>query len=183
MKDVLACQGLDAALEETKLAKLKDTDYSTIQKKAVSQIWLALAPEVKYNILSKTTLASMWKKLDEIYASQFLTNWLYLKMELYQLKMAEGTNIHKHLSNFNMMSMLMGKTTLVMKDITTMLLDNTKFLREDDAANQNNALVTEHSWGRSYRRGGGGNQERSKSRPKKDYGEVQCFYCGELDHK
>ncbi|GKV18927.1 hypothetical protein SLEP1_g29242 [Rubroshorea leprosula] len=64
-----------------------------------------------------------------------------------------------------------------------MLLENDKFLGEDDGANQTNALVMEHSRGRSNGRGGGGNRERSKSRPKKDYGEVQCFYCGELGHK
>ncbi|GKU88913.1 hypothetical protein SLEP1_g3122 [Rubroshorea leprosula] len=171
VKDVLTCQGLDAALKETKLAEVRDSDWSTIQKKAASQIRLALAPE----------------------------------MELYQLKMVEGTNIHKHLFDFNMMvtkvvnagdileeeekallllaslpksykslvqSMLVGKTTLVMKNVTSMLLENDKFLGEDDGANRTNALVMEHSRGRSNGRGGGGNRERSKSRPKKDYGEV-----------
>ncbi|GKV34845.1 hypothetical protein SLEP1_g43187 [Rubroshorea leprosula] len=195
---------------------MKDSDWSTIQKKAASQIRLALAPEVKYNVLSETTPIGMWKKLEEIYASKSLTNQLCLKMELYQLKMAEGTNIHKHLSDFNMMvtqvvnagdileeeekalllltslpksykslvqSMLVGKTTLVMKYVTSMLLENDKFLGEDDGANQTNALVMEHSRGRSNGRGGGGNRERSKSRPKKDYGEVQYFYCGKLGHK
>ncbi|GKU89093.1 hypothetical protein SLEP1_g3283 [Rubroshorea leprosula] len=72
--------------------------------------------------------------------------------------------------------MLVGKTTPVMKDVTTMLFKNDKFLKEDDGANQNNALVMEHSQGRSYGHGGGGNRERLKSRPKRDYGEVQCFY-------
>ncbi|GKU99881.1 hypothetical protein SLEP1_g12661 [Rubroshorea leprosula] len=128
--------------------------------------------------------------------------------------MVEGTNIHKHLSDFNMMvtqvvnardileeeekallllaslpksykslvqSMLVGKTTMVMKDVTTILLENNKFLEEDDGANQNNALVVEQSQGRSYRCGR--NRERSKSRAKKDYGEVECFYCGELSCK
>ncbi|GKV10026.1 hypothetical protein SLEP1_g21451 [Rubroshorea leprosula] len=142
-------QRLDAALEETKLAKVKDSDWSSIQKKAASQIRLALASEGKYNILSETTPIGMWKKLEEIYASKSLTNQLCLKMELYQLKMAEGINIHNHLSNFNMMSMLVGKTTLVMKDVITMLLENDKFLWEDDGAKQNNALVMEQSRGRS----------------------------------
>ncbi|GKV36238.1 hypothetical protein SLEP1_g44387 [Rubroshorea leprosula] len=181
VKDVLTCQGLDAALEETKPAKMKDSDWSTIQKKATSQIRLA-----KYNVFSETTPIGMWKKLEKIYASKSLTNRLYLKMELYQLKMAEGTNIHKHLSDFNMMvtqvvnagdileeeekgllllaslpksykslvqSMLVGKTTLVMKYVTSMLLENDKFLGEDDGANQTNALVMEHSQGRSNGRG------------------------------
>ncbi|GKU98138.1 hypothetical protein SLEP1_g11175 [Rubroshorea leprosula] len=122
VKDVLTCQGLDAALEETKPAEVRNSEWSTIEKKAASQIRLALAPEVKYNVLLETTPI----------------------------------------------------------DVTSMLLENDKFFGEDDGANQTNALVMEHSRGRSNGRGGGGNRERSKSRPKKDYGEVQCFYCGEL---
>ncbi|GKV46077.1 hypothetical protein SLEP1_g53089 [Rubroshorea leprosula] len=46
-------------------------------------------------------------------------------------------------------SMLVGNTTLVMKDVTTMLLENDKSLGEDDGANQNNALVMEQDRGRS----------------------------------
>ncbi|GKV43368.1 hypothetical protein SLEP1_g50668 [Rubroshorea leprosula] len=167
MKDVLTCQGLDVTLEETKRPSL-------------------------------------------------LRRRIAIGMELYQVKMAEGINNHKHLSDFNMMvtqvvnardifeeeekallllasipksykslvqSILAGKTTLVMKDVTTMLLENDKFPGEDDGAIQNNALVMERSRGRSNGHGGRGNQERSKSRPKKDYGEVECFYCGELGYK
>ncbi|GKU97083.1 hypothetical protein SLEP1_g10265 [Rubroshorea leprosula] len=178
MKDVLAYQGLDTTLKESKPIEVKDSDWSTIQKKATSQIQLALTLEVKYNVFSKTTSIGMWKKSEEIYASKFLTNRLCLKMELNQLKMAKGTNIHKHLFHFNIkvmqvvnakdilekekkallslaslpksykslvQSMLMGETTLVMKDVTTMLLEDNKFLEEDDGANQNNALVMEQS--------------------------------------
>ncbi|GLT80039.1 hypothetical protein SLA2020_515020 [Shorea laevis] len=55
------------------------------------------------------------------------------------------------------LGMLVGKTILVMKDVTSMLLENDTFLGEDDGANQNNALVMEQSPGRSYGCGGGGN--------------------------
>ena len=71
---------------------------------AASMIRLALAPEVKYNVNAETISKGIWDKLAEIYASKSLTNRLCLKMELYQLKMSEGTNIHKHLSDFNMLS-------------------------------------------------------------------------------
>ncbi|GKV52054.1 hypothetical protein SLEP1_g58660 [Rubroshorea leprosula] len=103
VKDVLTYQELDAALEETKLADMKGSDWSTIQKKTTSQIWLTLALEVKCNVISETTPIGMWKKLEKIYASKYLTNWICLKMGLYQLKMAKGTNIDKHLFGFNMM--------------------------------------------------------------------------------
>ncbi|GKV19028.1 hypothetical protein SLEP1_g29328 [Rubroshorea leprosula] len=103
VKDVLTCQGLHVILKETKSIEMKDSDWSTIQKRATSQIQLALALEVEYNIFSKTTQISMSKKFDEIYAPKSSTNHQCLKMELYQLKMAEGTNIHKHLTDINIM--------------------------------------------------------------------------------
>ncbi|GKV26542.1 hypothetical protein SLEP1_g35826 [Rubroshorea leprosula] len=153
VKDILICQGLNAALEETKPADMKESDCSTIQKKAASQIWLALAPEVKYNILSKTTSIGMWRKLEEIYVSKSLTNQLDIleEEEKALLLLASLPKSYKSL----VQSMLVGKTTLMMKDVTTMLLKNDKFLGEDDGANQTNALVMEHSRGRSNGCGGG----------------------------
>ncbi|GKU96723.1 hypothetical protein SLEP1_g9927 [Rubroshorea leprosula] len=123
LKDVLTCQGLEAALEETKPVEMKD----------IVNVGDILEEEEKGLLL----LASLFKSYKSL-----------------------------------VQSMLVGKTTLVMKDVTTMLLENDKFLGEVDGANQNNALVMEHSRGRANGHGGGGNRERSKSKPKKDYDEV-----------
>lgn len=150
----------------------------------------------------------MWDKLAEIYASKFLTNRLCLKMELYQLKMGEGTSIHKHLSEFNMLStqvkntgdkikseeealllltslpksyknlvqsILVGKTTLKLKDVTNVLLENDRFLGEGKSVNNDDSLVVVGSRGRSqWRKGGGSRRE--------DYSDKNYFYCGELGH-
>ncbi|GKV01611.1 hypothetical protein SLEP1_g14156 [Rubroshorea leprosula] len=189
VKDVLTCQGLDATLEETKPAQVRDSDWSTIQKKVASQIRLVLASEVKYNVLSETTPIGMWRKLEEIYASKYLTNRLCLKMELYQLKMAEGTKIHRHLSDFNMMVTQAVNAGNVLEEEENALLlvaslpKSYKSLVQSMLGGKTTLVMKDHSRGRSNGRGGGGNRERSKSRPKKDYGEVQCFYCGELGHK
>ena len=44
IQDYLVQQGLDIALEDEKPSCMKDGDWSTIQRKAVSTIRLALAP-------------------------------------------------------------------------------------------------------------------------------------------
>ena len=101
VQDLLVQQGLDLALEENKPDEIPDRDWDKIRKRAVSTIKLALALEIKYNVLTETTPTGLWKKLGDIYASKSLTNRLCLKMDLYSLKMDEGTSLHDHLNEFN----------------------------------------------------------------------------------
>ena len=68
--------------------------------RGVSTIWLAFAPEIKH-VLKETTPKALWEKLENIYASKSLTNRLCLKMELYQLKMEMGGDLHDHINKFN----------------------------------------------------------------------------------
>nr|GEW38559.1 retrovirus-related Pol polyprotein from transposon TNT 1-94 [Tanacetum cinerariifolium] len=64
-------------------------------------IVLALAPEIKYNVLKEKTPKDIWDKLTNIYASKSWTHRLFLKMELYSLKLEEGSNLHDHINSFN----------------------------------------------------------------------------------
>ena len=52
-------------------------------------------------MLKETTPKALWEKLENIYASKSLTNRLYLKMKLYQLKMEMGGDLHDHINKFN----------------------------------------------------------------------------------
>ena len=101
IQDLLVQQGIDLALEDEKSATIVEREYAQIQRKAVNTIWLTLALEIKCNVLKETTLKVLWDKLESIYASKLLTNHLCLKMELYQLKMELGRNLHDHINNFN----------------------------------------------------------------------------------
>ena len=71
-----------------------------MEMKAISMICLYLAPKVKYNILNETFMEDLWQKLENIYMSKSLTNRLFLKKELYQLKMHNGADISNHLNYF-----------------------------------------------------------------------------------
>ena len=83
IQDLLVQQGLDQALEDEMLTSINETEWTKIQRRVVSTIRLALALEIKHNMLKETTLKALWEKLENIYASKLLTNHLCLKMELY----------------------------------------------------------------------------------------------------
>ena len=101
IKDILVQQGLDVALEEEKLAEMRDSEWKSIMRKGTSTIRLALTPTIKYILLNETTPMEMWKKFEEIYVSKSLTNSLSLKIDLYTLRMEEGDNLHDHINEFN----------------------------------------------------------------------------------
>ena len=100
IQDLLVQQGLDQALEDERPTSINETKWTKIQRRVVSMIRLALAPEIKH-VLKKTSLKALWEKLENIYASKSLTNRLCLKMEMYQLKMEMGGDLHDHINKFN----------------------------------------------------------------------------------
>ena len=83
IQDLLVQQGLDRVLEDERSAFINEIEWTKIQRRVVSTIRLALAPEIKHNVLKETTPKALWEKLENIYASKLLTNHLCLKMELY----------------------------------------------------------------------------------------------------
>ena len=101
IQDFLVQQGLDSALLDEKPIEMKESEWSTMQKKAVSTIRLALAPQIKITVVKETSPKKLWDILESKYASMTLTNRLMIKMDLYSLKMEEGGNIIDHSNKFN----------------------------------------------------------------------------------
>ncbi|KAH1229408.1 Retrovirus-related Pol polyprotein from transposon TNT 1-94 [Glycine max] len=89
------------ALEDERPTSINETEWTKIQRRVVSTVRLALAPEIKYNVLKEKTPKTLWEKLENIYASKSLTNRLCLEMELYQLKMEMRGDLHDHINKFN----------------------------------------------------------------------------------
>lgn len=89
---MLTIEGLDIAFEEDKSTKIKKAKWKSMQKKAASQIRLVLTHEVY--MLTEMTPSSVWKKLERVYASKSLTNWLLLKMDLYTLMIEEEVKLY-----------------------------------------------------------------------------------------
>ncbi|GJV45128.1 hypothetical protein Tco_1429664 [Tanacetum coccineum] len=120
--EVLRILSIDEALEEKQPAVMKDDVWKTMQKKASSTIRLALAPEIKYSVLKEKTPKDIWDKLTNIYASKSLTHRLFLKMELYSLKLEEGSNLHDHINSFNQLVCQLANVDDAIKDEEQALL-------------------------------------------------------------
>ena len=69
--------------------------------RAASTIRLALAPEIKYDILEENNLKNLWEKLTKMYQSKSLANKLFLKKDLFGLRMEEDEDLRDHLNRFN----------------------------------------------------------------------------------
>ncbi|GJU19683.1 retrovirus-related pol polyprotein from transposon TNT 1-94 [Tanacetum coccineum] len=122
IEDMLLQQGIDEALEEKQPKVMKDDIWKTMQKKASSTIRLALAPKIKYSVLKEKTPKDIWDKLTNIYASKSLTHRLFLKMELYSLKIGEGSNLHDHINSFNQLVCQLANVDDAIKDEEQALL-------------------------------------------------------------
>ncbi|KAK2965970.1 hypothetical protein RJ640_018325 [Escallonia rubra] len=101
VKDILVQQGLLKPLLGNKPETMDQDDWEELQAKAVSTIRLNLASKVKYQVLTETSPTALWQKWEKIYMSKSLSNRLYLKKDLYQLRMDEGSDLGDHISEFN----------------------------------------------------------------------------------
>jgi hypothetical protein len=103
MRDLLVQQGLQKALagKSKKLASMTDEDWEDLDARALNTICLCLADEVLFNIAKETTTTGLWTKLESLYMTKNLSNIIFLKRQLYNLRMKEGTKITDHLNDFN----------------------------------------------------------------------------------
>jgi hypothetical protein len=61
---------------------------------------LCLSDDVLFNIVVEKKTTSLWTKLERLYMMKCLTN-IFLKIQLYILRMKEGMKITDHLNDFN----------------------------------------------------------------------------------
>ena len=100
--DLLVQQGLHKALDGAtkKPATMNDSDWEDLDARALSTIRLCLADEVLFNIIEENTASSLWEKLEKLCMTKSLTNRIYLKRQLYSVRM-EGSKVAEHLNVFN----------------------------------------------------------------------------------
>jgi hypothetical protein len=67
----------------------------------VATIRLCLGDDVMYHVMDEESLATVWLELESRYMSKSLMNKLYLKQQLYGLKMAEGSDLSQHINVYN----------------------------------------------------------------------------------
>nr|KYP36341.1 Retrovirus-related Pol polyprotein from transposon TNT 1-94 [Cajanus cajan]KYP52429.1 Retrovirus-related Pol polyprotein from transposon TNT 1-94 [Cajanus cajan] len=209
IQDYLVQQGLDCALEEEKPCEMKDSEWSTIQKKAVSTIRLALAPQIKVTVLKETSPRKLWNLLEGKFASTTLTNRLMMKMDLYSLKMEDEGNVFDHINKFNeLVSRLMNAGETIKDEEQALLIlaslpKSYKSLVQSLLAGKSTLLLDEviRALKENQQMMGGdkssgdsqillakgergkkyGDQHGRRFQPK-DMSNIQCHYCGEFGH-
>ena len=80
---------------------MTDDQWENLDAKALSTIRLCLVDDVLFNIIGETSAASLWNKLESLYMTKSVTNKIYLKRQLYGMRMKEGTKIADNLNVFN----------------------------------------------------------------------------------
>ena len=108
MRNILIQQDLHMCIlgVEHKPEEMSTEAWNKADLKAMSSIELHLSDEVTYNVMEETTAKGTWDKLEKLYMGKTLSNKLFLKDQLYNLRMEEGKDIMEHLNVFNRLVMI-----------------------------------------------------------------------------
>src|SRR3954462_4389371 len=107
MRFSLMLQGLWKAVEEM-FSRVSEESKVELQEKYLSAIFMSVTDNVLREIATEKTASDAWKKLEELYSGKSLTNRLYLKKRLYNLRIVEGTPLKQYLDVFNSIIMDLG---------------------------------------------------------------------------
>ncbi|CAL8140263.1 unnamed protein product [Prunus armeniaca] len=200
MKNVLIQQDLDDALSGEKPASMTNTTWTKVLKKAKSSIEIHLTRSVRSHITEKMIAQEACEKLENVYMGKTVSNKLFLKDELFGLRLEERGDIEDHVEETykddDMAIILLRSLPSSFKHFQTTLMFGKESLKLEDViqALQSYAKlddITKSSQG-LYAKGKEkglektkeekiGNIGRSKSKKKKEKKEG-CFECGSTDH-
>ncbi|KAM1650570.1 hypothetical protein ACFXTN_003259 [Malus domestica] len=211
MKNILIQKDLDDALNGEKPENMTEATWTKVLKKAKSSIEIHLTRSVRSHITEKMTAQEAWEKLENDYMGKTMSNKLFLKDELFGLRL--GGDIEDHVCRFqncvvnlqkveetykddDMAIILLRSLPSSFKHFRTTLMFGKESLKLEDViqALQSHAKlddITKSSQG-LYAKGKEkgrektkeekiGNRGRSKSKKKKEKKEG-CFKCGSTDH-
>src|SRR3954471_5457314 len=93
MRSSLVLQGLWKAIEEKFSDDSSESEKLDLKERALGAIFMSVTDNVLREIAGEKSASAAWKKLEELYSAKSLTNRLYLKKKLYNLRMVEGTSV------------------------------------------------------------------------------------------
>jgi hypothetical protein len=78
-------------------------EWEKLERRERSMIWICLAYSVLLNVLGEDSAKKLCGKMGSLYQSKSLVNKLFLKKELYLLRVSDRSSVTKHLNVFNTM--------------------------------------------------------------------------------
>ena len=102
MEDLLVDKDQWIAVDPgTKPMAMSDENWKKLDWKAKSTIRLCVSDLVLLNVSGEATTKNLWEKLGNLYQSKSLVNNLFLRKNLYNLRMKDGESVREHLNTFN----------------------------------------------------------------------------------
>lgn len=115
MKDIMTQQGLYNAFVDKKPEDVKDPKWEDMERHATLSIGLALAPEIKYDVLKETKPKELWDKLEKVFQSKSLVSKLFLRKNFFGLEMDQSKDFTYHIM-FNKLITQLVKLDEMFKD-------------------------------------------------------------------
>jgi hypothetical protein len=117
-------QGLQKTLagKSKKPESITDEDWEVLDARALSIIRLCLADEVFVYIAEEKTTIGLWTKLKSLYMKKNLSNKIFLKRQLYILRMKYGMKIVDHLNVFNTLISQLTSMEIKFEDVEKMVM-------------------------------------------------------------
>ncbi|CAL2277303.1 unnamed protein product [Prunus armeniaca] len=162
---------------------MTDAAWTKVLKKVKSSIEIHLTRLVRSHITEKMTAHESWEKLENVYMGKTMSNELFLKDELFGLRLEEGGDIEDHVCRFQNCITNLQKVEETYKDddMAIILLRylppsfkhfRTALIFGKESMKLEDEKIKEEKTG---------NKGRSKSKKKKEKKEG-CFECGSADH-
>lgn len=84
---------------------ITDNRFKEVDLKVISTIQLCLSNEVLQRVAKEPTMTTLWLKLELVYMTKLVANWLQLKSWLHSLKLSNGQSLKIHLNEFDSIGM------------------------------------------------------------------------------
>ncbi|GJR10279.1 retrovirus-related pol polyprotein from transposon TNT 1-94 [Tanacetum coccineum] len=161
--------------------------FGTTRRKAFSTIRF-MSPEIKYiQCFEGEDNRRNLGQAHEYNASKSLTHRLFLKMELYSLKLEEGSNLHDHINSFNPLVCQLANVDDAIKDEEQALLMLSSLPKSYKSFVQTmltgrTILTFEDVLKVEIPRGSSKGRSKSRMGEDRDMSVVECYYYGDTGH-
>ena len=207
VKDLLGQQGVLRTIkaDDVKPAKMDPEDWAEMQIKAAGTIRLSLADQVLYHVMDEESPSAIWTTLETQFLDKTAPNKLFLKQELYGLKMQEGANLTEHVNAFNRVISDLARIEVKVEDedrallmltslpksykglVVTLTYGKTSITSSEVQTallsyDQREKKTSEEGASADASDGQGLMVRNNHGGKKKKRGKVQCFHCKEWGH-